>query len=114
MLFIPRQMKQEIAKTFYDKEIHLLNRRTEMDAEGGVKNASYSIKDVFKGNVNFTNCEKIQEDYGLDYKIDITISTDYKELNVDDILTYDKVLYEVKGIYKNDSHWLVLGSKWQA
>ena len=106
-------MKTEIAKAFYDKEIHLMNRRAEMDAEGGVKNAGYSVKDVFKGNVNFSNCEKIQEEYGLDYKINITIATNYTGLKKDDIFTYDKVLYEVKGIYPKDSHVLILGANWR-
>lgn len=106
-------MKQEIAKAFYDKEIHLMDRRTNKDAEGGVKNDGYSVVDVFKGNVNFSNCEKIQEEYGLDYKINITISTHYTGLKVENILMYDKVLYEVKGIYKKDSHLLVLGAKWR-
>lgn len=112
-MFIPRAMKTEIAKTFYDKEIHLMNMSTEIDAEGGVKTKGYTIKDVFKGNVNFSNCEKIQQDYGLDYNVNISITTDYKELKKSDIFAYNKVLYEVKGIYIRDSHLLVLGANWQ-
>jgi hypothetical protein len=106
-------MKQEIAKTFYDKEIHLMNKSVEKDAEGGVKTKGYTVADVFKGNVNFSNCEKIQEEYGLDYKINITITTDCKDVKKDDILAYNKVLYEVKGIYINDSHVLIVGANWQ-
>jgi hypothetical protein len=106
-------MKTEIAKTFYDKEIHLMNMSTEIDAEGGVKTKGYTIKDVFKGNVNFSNCEKIQQDYGLDYNVNISITTDYKELKKSDIFAYNKALYEVKGIYIRDSHLLVLGANWQ-
>lgn len=106
-------MKTEIAKTFYDKEIHLMNRSNEVDAEGGVTTKGYSVIDVFKGNVNFSNCEKVQEEYGLDYKVNVTISTDYTKLKITDILSYDKVLYEVKGIYTKDSHTLVLGAKWR-
>lgn len=112
-MFIPRQMKTEIAKTFYDKEIHLMNKRTETDAEGGVKTNGYSVVDVFNGNVNFSNCEKIQEEYGLDYKINISITTDYTKLKKDDIFTYDKVLYEVKGIFMRDSHLLIVGANWR-
>ena len=112
-MFIPKQMKQAIAKTFYDKEIHLMNKSVEIDAEGGVKTKGYIVKDVFKGNVNFSNCEKIQEDYGLDYKVNISITTDYTGLEKDAIISYDKVLYEVKGIYIRDSHLLVLGAKWR-
>lgn len=112
-MYIPRAMKTAIAKVFYDKDIHLMNKRTVKDAEGGVKTDGYAVVDVFKGNVNFSNCEKIQEEYGLDYKVDISITTDYTGLKKDDILTYDKVLYEVKGIYKRDSHTLVLGAIWR-
>lgn len=112
-MFIPQAMKTEIAKAFYDKDIHLMNKRTVTDVEGGVKTDGYTIADVFKGNVNFSNCEKIQEEYGLDYKVNISITTDYTGLKKDDILTYDKVLYEVKGIYIKDSHTLVLGAIWR-
>lgn len=106
-------MKTAIAKEFYDKEIHLMDKRTEQDAEGGVKTNGYTVKNVFKGNVNFSNCEKIQEEYGLEYKINIAITTDYTELKKDDILAYNKVLYEVKGIYPNDSHVLIVGVNWR-
>lgn len=112
-MFIPRQMKTEIANTFYDKEIHLLNKRAAIDAEGGVKTEGYSVVDVFRGNVNFSNCEKVQEEYGLEYKVSITITTHYTGLKIDDILSYNKVLYEVKGIYIKDSHVLILGTKWR-
>ena len=90
-----------------------MDKSVDMDAEGGVKTNGYSVKDSFKGNVNFSNCEKIQEEYGLDYKINITITTDYTELKKDDIIAYDKVLYEVKGIYPKDSHVLILGANWR-
>ena len=112
-MFIPQTMKTVIAKTFYDKEIHLMDKRTETDAEGGVKTLGYSVKDTFKGNVNFSNCEKIQEDYGLDYKVNVSITTDYTWLTERDILQYDGVLYEVKGIYTRDSHTHVLGALWR-
>ena len=112
-MFIPQTMKNEIAKAFYDKEIHLMNKSVETDAEGGVKNTGYSVSKSFKGNVNFSNCEKIQEEYGLDYKVNVSITTDYTDVTTSDILSYDKVLYEVKGIYKKDSHVLIVGAKWR-
>ena len=112
-MFIPQTMKTAIAKVFYDKEIHVLDERTETDAEGGVTTTGYSVKDTFKGNVNFSNCEKIQEEYGLDYKVNISITTDCNTLGIGDILSYNKVLYEVKGIYTRDSHTLVLGAIWR-
>ena len=111
-MYIPQTMKREIAKAFYDKEIHLMNKSVETDAEGGVKTKGYSVVESFKGNVNFSNCEKIQEEYGLDYKINISITTEFTGLKESDIFAYNKVLYEVKGIYIRDSHTLVLGATW--
>ena len=102
-----------MAKTFYDKDVHLLEKRIEMDAEGGVKTNGYSVRTKFKGNVNFSNCEKIQEDYGLDYKVNISITTDHNDVSINDILSYDTILYEVKGVYTRDSHTLVLGTLWR-
>lgn len=112
-MFIPKTMKTAIAKAFYDKEVHLMNKSVETDAEGGVKTKGYTVKDTFKGNVNFSNCEKLQEDYGLNYKIDMSITTDYTELTKDDIIVYDQVMYEVKGVYIRDSHTLIVGAKWR-
>lgn len=112
-MFIPKTMKTAIAKAFYDKEIHLMDKSVETDAEGGVKTKGYTVKNTFNGNVSFTNCQKIQEDYGLDYNVDISITTDYTELTVDDIIVYNKVTYEVKGIFPRDSHTLVAGAKWR-
>lgn len=112
-MFIPQTMKTAIAKAFYDKDIQLMEKSVDKDAEGGVKTNGYTVKESFKGNVNYSNCEKIQEEYGLDYKINISITTDYTGLEKDDILSYDGVLYTVKGIYVRDSHTLVLGAKWR-
>ena len=102
-----------MAKAFYDKEIHLMDKSTEIDNEGGVKTNGYTVKESFNGNVNFSNCEKIQEEYGLDYKVSISITTDYSGLSKSDIISYDKAFYEVKGIYIRDSHLLVLGATWR-
>ena len=112
-MYIPKTMRTAIVKAFYDKEIHLLDKRTDTDAEGGVKTNGYAVRETFKGNVNFSNCEKIQEDYGLDYKVSVSITTDYNGVNIADILAYNTVLYEVKGIYPKDSHTLILGARWR-
>jgi hypothetical protein len=106
-------MKTAIAKAFYDKEIHLMDKRTEMDAEGDVKTLGYAVKEAFKGNVNFSNCEKIQEDYGLDYKVNISITTNYTGVKLNDLIMFDKAMYEVKGIFNRDSHQLIVGANWR-
>ena len=112
-MFIPKTMKTEMAKVFYDKEIHILDRRTETDAEGGVKTTGHDVRDTFKGHVNFSNCEKLQKEYGLDYVVNVSITTNCNSVNKSDILSYNTVLYEVKGIYTRDSHKLILGTIWR-
>lgn len=112
-MYIPKTMHKAVAKAFYDKEIHIMDKQTETDAEGGVKTKGYALRETFHGNVNFSNCEKIQEEYGLDYKVSVAITTDYSNVKKDDIIVYNKVLYEVKGLYPRDSHTLVLGALWR-
>ena len=78
-------MKQ-IARTFYDKEVSVLVSTSTIDAEGGVNVKGYDVLDKFNGNVNFSNSKKIQEEYGLDYNIDISITTNYNALKINDII----------------------------
>ena len=106
-------MKKIIAKTFYDKEVSVLDKNDSVDAEGGVNTNSMSVLENFKGNVNFSNCKKIQEEYGLDYQIDISITTDYDELQINDLIEYEDVIYNVNDILPSDSHFLVVATKWR-
>lgn len=112
-MFIPQTMKTAIAEAFYDKEVHRMEQRTETDAEGAVKTLGYAVKESFFANVNCSNCEKIQEDYGLDYRVDITLSTHYSKLKKEDMIFYHEQLYTVKGIYPRDSHVFVVGTSWR-
>lgn len=105
-------MKQ-IANTFYDKEVSVLVSKTTTDAEGGVNNKGYEVLDTFKGNVNFSNCKQIQEEYGLDYNIDVAITTNYNILEINDIIKYQDVVYKVTDILPSDSHLLVIATKWR-
>lgn len=112
-MFIPKTMKKQMAKAFYDKEISLLEIEAIFDEEGGVTTKGYDIADTFKGNVSFSNCKQIQEDYGLDYEIDVSITTDYNSLKINDIIKYNEVIYKVTDILKSDSHILVVGTQWR-
>ena len=69
--------------------------------------------DTFKGNVNFSNCKQIQEEYGLDYNIDVSITTDYNLLKINDIIKYREIIYNVTDILSSDSHLLVVATKWR-
>ena len=106
-------MKNKIAKAFYDKEVFVITSEVIIDVEGGVNKKSYDVKDTFKGNVNFSNCKKIQEEYGLDYNIDLSITTDYNLLKLNDLIKYQDVVYNVTDILVNDSHLLVVATKWR-
>jgi hypothetical protein len=106
-------MKKQIARAFYDKEVEILEKTTNIDAEGGVTATSLDVINKFKGNVNFSNCKKIQEEYGLDYLINVSITTDYDGLKLNDVIKYQGVIYNVTDIFKRDSHNLVVATKWQ-
>lgn len=112
-MYIPKTMKNKIACVFYDKEVEVLTNKVITDAEGGVNYKGYDVVDSFKGNVSFSNCKKIQEEYGLDYNIDVSITTDYKSLKINDIIRYLDVIYNVTDVLENDSHVLVVATKWR-
>lgn len=112
-MYIPKTMRTKIASVFYDKEVEVLENATTIDAEGGVNTKGLKSKDNFKGNVSFSNCKKIQEEYGLDYNIDISITTDYNLLKINDIIKYLDVIYNVTDVLSSDSHILVVATKWR-
>lgn len=112
-MYIPKSMKDNIASTFYDKTVFVMGIETTIDEEGGITNGSTTVLDTFKANVSFSNCKKIQEDYGLDYDIDISITTDYSLLTHDSVIQYENIVYSVKDILKSDSHILIVATKWQ-
>lgn len=112
-MYIPKSMKKQIAKTFYDKEVSILEKQDSIDAEGGVNSKGYNVLTTFKGNVNFSNCKQIQEEYGLDYNIDVSITTDYNLVNINDIIKYQEVIYKVSDILPSDSHILIVATIWR-
>ena len=106
-------MTKKIAEIFYDKKVEVFEKQTVVDAEGGVTNKSLTLKDTFNGNVSFSNCKKIQEDYGLDYEMDVAITTNYNLLKINDIIKYLDVVYSVTDILSSDSHLLIIAKKCQ-
>lgn len=112
-MYIPQTMRKKIADVFYDKEVSVLEKKTSIDAEGGVNTKGYEILRTFKGNVSFSNCKQIQEDYGLDYNIDISITTDDNLININDIIKYQDIIYNVTDVKICDSHVLVVATKWR-
>lgn len=112
-MYIPKTMSKAISRAFYDKTIKVLDSVKETDSEGGVTNKGIAEIDSFKGNVNFSNCKKIQEDYGLDYDIDISVTTDYRKELLNKFIKYNNVVYSVTDVKPYDSHVLVIGKLWR-
>lgn len=112
-MYIPKTMKTKIASTFYDKEVTVLETNIVTDTEGGIKQSGSNVVDTFKGNVNFSSCKKIQEEYGLEYQIDISVTTNYDKLKHNDLIGYDKKIYNVTDIITCDSHMLIVGRIWR-
>ena len=107
-------MKQAITKAFYDKTVSILTKTSTIDAEGGVTSVGTTVLSTFKGNVSFSNCKEIQEEYGLDYNIDVAITTSTDtSISIDDIISYDNVIYKVTDVLKSDSHILIVATKWR-
>lgn len=106
-------MKDKIADTFYDKQVEVLEEKTTIDDEGGVRSIGLNVKDKFKGNVSFSNCKKIQEEYGLDYNIDISITTNYNLIKINDFIKYLGIVYSVSDVLESDSHILIVATKWK-
>lgn len=113
-MYIPKTMRQAIASNFYDKTVSILTDIVTIDAEGGVNHTGTAVSSTFKGNVSFSNCKEIQEEYGLDYNIDVAITTSTDtSINIDDIVSYDNVIYKVTDVLKSDSHILIVATKWR-
>lgn len=110
-MYIPKTMKKAIDKIFYDKFLEILEENTTKDNEGSIIVIDYKAIDNFRGNVNFNNCKKIQEEYGLKYEIDITITTNYQKLKINDFIKYKDITYNVTDVLESDSHFLILAKK---
>ena len=107
-------MKNKIAKAFYDKTVEVLTNSVITDAEGGVTSKGLEVISNFNGNVSFSNCKKIQEEYGLDYEIDISITTSTDtSISINDYIKYDNVIYNVSDVLPSDSHILIVATKWR-
>ena len=113
-MYIPKTMTKAIANAFYDKTVEIMSNDTVIDAEGGVNYKGLAVTSSFKGNVSFSNCKKIQEEYGLDYEIDISItaSTD-TDISSNDIIKYNDVIFNVTDVLPSDSHILIVATKWR-
>lgn len=106
---IPNSFKKAIKNAFYDKDIMLLSAIPSRDSHGG-SSVEFVDSESFEGNVNFSVAKEIQEEYGLDQKIDIVITTGFK-VDKDSYIRYLDTIYKVSDNVFRDSHYRLVGVK---
>lgn len=111
-MYIPNSFKKVIKNTFYDKKVEILSKESMLDAEGGFNMRGLDTINSFYGNVSFSNFKKLQEDYGLKYDINISITTDYDGLKINDLIRYKDKIYNITDLIESDSHILIVGALW--
>ena len=110
---VPASFQTAIARTFYDKTVTKLQKIETVDSEGGVQKAGTTPVSTFKGNVRFNNLGEVQTEMGLTHEIDIAITcAPDTPVEVDDLLEYAGVKYVAVSVIPNDSHKLIVGTRW--
>ena len=111
---IPTGFKTKIANTFYDKTIGVVSRTTTTEADGAVNTSDGAVNSTFKGNARMVNMREVQEEFGLDYQIDISISTATgTTVVIGDIIEYNDQKFRVTDVIDTDSHKTIVGVKWR-
>ena len=109
---IAQSFKDNIKATFYDKSIDTYTS-SEVDDGAGFITRTLTEGDSIDGNVHFLHgntmkgYEQIQQDYGLQDRQSMVVSTD-AEVETGSFLKYDDRFYEVVGLVKQDSHNLLI------
>lgn len=106
---IPKEFKQAIADTFYDKDIEIWTKGTIKDDEGSiVGNGKLEKIDNFKGNFQFSTREYIQKEYGQEIEANAIVTCDKTVAEIGNILVYNNSEYEIKSLVSSDSHITIL------
>lgn len=112
-MIIPKDFKDAVAGTFYDKEINRIGETVITEDDGATRTEIGNVTGTFMGNPRLTNFKKVQEEYGLDYKIDIAITTSIDVyIDVDEVIQYGNVMYKVTDVLPFDSHKMIVGAVW--
>lgn len=108
---IPSTLKTTFEDTFYDKQLTTYSVSEQIDDEGWAGTEDVAVTGTFWGNVNFSNLEKLQTDYGFEDKIDISITTS-TNIPVNNIVSYAGNQYRITNAMPFDTHYLLVGIKW--
>lgn len=106
---IPDEFKQAIADTFYDKDIEIWIEGTIKDDEGSVVgNGRLEKIDSFKGNLQFSTREYIQQEYGKEIEANAIVTCNKTVAEIGNILVYNNKDYIIKSLVPSDSHTTIL------
>ena len=106
---IPDEFKQAIADTFYDKDIEKWIEGTIKDDEGSVVgNGRLEKIDSFKGNLQFSTREYIQQEYGKEIEANAIVTCNKTVAEIGNILVYNNKDYIIKSLVPSDSHTTIL------
>ena len=110
---IGNDFKQAIADAFYDKEIFLVSAESVVDDDGWARDDATVSEESFAGNVRFDRLAQLQEEYGIDSKIDVVITCPADtEISANDIVSYSSQYYRLIQVIPFDSHKMLVGMKW--
>lgn len=111
---LPATFNNSIKNAFYDKTVSILGVTEVKEADGAVHKTSNSIVGTFKGNCRLVNFKQIQKEFGLDYQIDIAITTETNvSITAETLISYAGVTYQVTDVLPFDSHVMIVGAKWR-
>lgn len=110
---LPANFKNIIARVFYDKVVEVMERNYNVGADGWVKaEGSLTKTGEFYGNVQVANSKQVQEELGLEERVDLIITCN-NNVNISKgaIIRYEGVLYKVLEVKKRDSHNVLIVQK---
>lgn len=113
-MLVTQTFKDAIQRTFFDKVIDMFSVTSTTEIDGAVRNNVLVAGNQFNGNPRLTNFKAIQKDFGLEYQIDIAVTTTVDAgVTVNSGIRYAGIEYRVTEVFAFDSHTLIIGTKWQ-
>lgn len=110
-MIIPAGWTDTISNVFYDKTIDLYNLSSVTDTDGFTRFQLSSVNKTFEANINFSELDKIQRDYGIDSKISSTITTN-ENIPEASIIGYNGKYHRIIRNIKFDSHYFLITEEW--
>jgi hypothetical protein len=111
-MVIPNSFTDAISLAFYDKTFTVYSTEESKDDYGWTTRDLLVSTGTFKGNITFSQLDRIQEQYGLEEVIDALVTTSYSPADYA-IVSYNGRYYKVIRKLPFDSHNKLVLQKWQ-